>query len=141
MGHHLRSAIKNVAFENKRFINYSVISIVSFILDLSLLWVFSTIFHIHYLVSTGLAFTIAVTFQYIPTRFLVYKNSKQDIGIGYIYFFAIAMVGLLFVTFAMGFLVGIVHLNIIISRVFIAIFVGIWNYILHSYISFREKVF
>lgn len=61
-----------------RFCKYSAIGISTFVLDLALLVLFTDIFDIHYVISAGLAFLLAVSMNYSLSRRYVFVGSERS---------------------------------------------------------------
>ncbi len=117
-----------------RFLKYSAVGVSTFAFDLVLLFVLTDFLHIQYIVSTGIAFILAVSVNYFLSRALVFKGTLRSVHAGYAIFIIIAASGLLIVTGSMFVLVG---LNYLVSRVLIAGIVGVWNYLLNLYVNFK----
>jgi putative flippase GtrA len=121
----------------QRFLKYSSVGGVTFAFDLALLYLFTDYLGIDYLVSTAIAFVIAVSLNYIVSRRFVFKKTQTKVGRGYVNFFIIAAIGLLLVTGGMYVLVSVIGVNYVIARVSIAGFTGMWNYLLNLYVNFK----
>lgn len=120
-----------------RFFKYSVVGVSTFALDLFLLFLLIDIFHWNYLVATGGAFIVAISLNYLISRNVVFKYSVRSLSAGYISFLLISGIGLLLVVAGMYVFVEMMALNYIVSRIFIAGFVGIWNYSMNLYVNFK----
>lgn len=121
----------------KRFAKYSVIGGGTFLLDLSLLYVFTDFWGINYIVGAGLAFLIAVSINYTLSRTFVFKGTKRGMKAGYINFLFIVGVGLLAVMGGMYVLVTLLGLGYLVSRVVVAVVTGFWNYLINLFVNFK----
>jgi putative flippase GtrA len=121
----------------QRFLKYSMIGGSTFAFDLVLLYVFTDLMHINYVLASGIAFLIAVSINYYCSRKLVFKGTKRDLRTGYLYFLIIAGTGLFFVMSAMFVLVDVLNLHYLLSRVCIAGVTGFWNYLTNLYFNFK----
>ncbi len=72
-----------------RFSKYSSIGVSTFAGDLLLLFIFTDIFGIHYIISAGLAFLLAVSMNYSLSRRFVFVGSDRSEKSGYILFMII----------------------------------------------------
>lgn len=120
-----------------RFIRYSTVGVGTFALDLGLLFLFTDYLGIHYLLSAGLAFVVAVTLNYILSRRHVFSETERPLASGYAYFVGIAFLALVAIIMLMYLAVDILHLNYLVSRIFIAGMVGIGTYLMNLYFNFR----
>jgi putative flippase GtrA len=120
-----------------RFLKYSLVGFSTFAVDLFLLYVLTDFFLLPYLLSTGLAFLIAVSANYYVSRRLVFSQTTRKITHGYYAFIIIAGVGLILVISLMALFVELFDWNYLISRVVIAGVVGIWNYAMNLFVNFK----
>ena len=120
-----------------RFSTYSSIGVSTFVGDLLLLFIFTDIFGIHYIISAGVAFLLAVSINYSLSRRFVFVGSDRSAKSGYILFMMITGIGLIFVMALMYIFVDILGFDYIFSRVIIAGVVGMWNYLMNLYFNFR----
>lgn len=120
-----------------RFAKSTGFGIITFSLDLSLLFLFTDFLHINYLVSAGTAFVIAMSINYIVSRRHVFPETSRSVHAGYMYFLLIGGLGLILVTGFMYVYVDILHLHYIVSRLLTAGIVGWWNYLTNLYINFK----
>ncbi len=120
-----------------RFFRYFSVGVSTFILDLLLLYLFTDFFLINYLISAGIAFVIAVSINYYFSRKFVFTKTLRKIDHGYYTFLLISGIGLFFVVILMAFFVEILSFNYLFSRVLVAGFVGIWNYLMNLYFNFK----
>lgn len=120
-----------------RFFKYFIVGVSTFLLDLLLLYVFTDLFQINYLISTAIAFVIAVSINYYFSRKFVFTKTLQKIDHGYYAFLLISGAGLFFVVILMALFVEKLSFNYLLSRVLVAGFVGIWNYLMNLYFNFR----
>ena len=127
--------INNKAIQ--RFLKYALCGGSTFLFDLLLLTLFMSVFHWSPAFSAGLGFLIAVSINYNLSRRFVFKGTLRSIHAGYIGFLMIAGSGLLIITTGMYYLVDVLGWNYLLSRVLIAFFTGIWNYLLNLYVNFR----
>jgi len=120
-----------------RFFKYSLVGGLTFILDLLLLYLFIDLFHLNYVVASGLAFVIAVSLNYLLSRKYVFKNSQRNLNEGYANFLLIATVGLLAVTGGMYVLVTLHGIHYAVSRIIVASITGFWNYLMNLFVNFK----
>jgi putative flippase GtrA len=120
-----------------RFLKYFLIGFSTFLLDLFLLYFFTDILLINYLVSTAIAFIISITIHYHFSRKFVFSKTTRGIKHGYYIFLGTAILGLMFVVLLMALLVEKLFLNYIIARVIVAGVVGMYNYLVNLFFNFK----
>lgn len=106
-------------------------------LDLVLLFLFTDALGWPPVLSAAVAFIIAVSLNYILSRYFVFKGTTRGFTAGHVGFLIIALSRLGIVTGMMHVLVNILAWNYLLSRIFIALFTGIWNYLLNLYFNFK----
>lgn len=120
-----------------RFARYAIVGTATFLIDFLLLWVFVELVHIHYIVSTALAFIIGVSFNYFLSRRWVFKHSTQTHIAGYLYFLKFAAIGMTTIVVLMWVVKEYTDIHYLIARVLIAGIVGIANYVANLYFNFK----
>jgi len=121
----------------KRFVSYASVGVSTFLFDLFLLFVLIDFFHVQHILATGMAFLIAVSFNFLISRKVVFKGTERPPGKSYVAFILIAGMGLVFVTGLMYVAVDILGIYYLLSRILIAGVVGMWNYLLNLYVNFK----
>ena len=121
----------------RRFIQYSLIGSGTFIFDIALLFVLTSVFHVYYLISAAVSFLLAISINYLLSRSLVFKATTRSHVAGYVNFLIIAGVGLLLVLGGMYFLVSVGDINYLVARIFMSIITGLWNYFMNLYFNFK----
>lgn len=121
----------------RRLLKYSVVGFSTFFLDLSLLYILTEVFSVHYILASGIAFFIAVSVNYALSRKYVFKNTLRGVREGYINFLIISIIGVCLVMGGMYMLVTVCSFNYLISRCFIAIVTGFWNYVMNLFVNFK----
>ncbi len=121
----------------QRFFKYSLIGGGTFAFDLLLLYIFTDLLGMNYVLAAGLGFLIAVSINYYVSRRLVFTGTERNLRTGYIYFLLIAGTGLFFVMSAMFVLVDVLNFHYLFSRVCIAGVTGFWNYLTNLYFNFK----
>ena len=120
-----------------RFLRYTAVGLITFGVDLTLLFIFIDLFLVPPVIASGVSFLIAVTLNYVVSRRYVFSQTKRDIKTGYGNFLVIVLVGLGVVMGGMYLLVTILGFNYLISRLFVASLTGVWNYMMNLYINFK----
>jgi len=121
----------------KRAVKYTSIGVGTFVFDLGLLFIFVDVFGMQPALAAGIAFLIAVSVNYVLSRYYVFRETQRGFNSGYFIFIGIVAVGFFFVTGLMYMAVEIFNLNYIYSRIGIAGFVGIFNYLSNLFLNFK----
>jgi putative flippase GtrA len=120
-----------------RFIRNALISLPTFLLDLGLLVLLVQRLHTDYRLATLLAFLLANGLSYLLARRLVFAGTRRSVKSGLVYFLAIAAAAALALTPMMWLLVGVFHIEFILSRIVAAVLLGIGGYLLNLTVNFR----
>jgi putative flippase GtrA len=117
---------------------YTLVGGLAFIVDFGLLFVFTDIFGIYYLISAALAFLSGLTTNYILSIVWVFnkrrlRNRSVEFGI----FGLIGIVGLGFNELFIWFFTEQVHLHYLMSKIIATGFVYIWNFSVRKFMLFR----
>jgi len=117
---------------------YTFVGGVAFIVDFSLLFIFTDFFGIYYLISAALAFLLGLTTNYILSIIWVFnkrtlKNRWLEFGI----FSLIGIIGLGFNEFIIWFFTEHVYFHYLQSKIVSTVFVYLWNFFARKFILFR----
>jgi putative flippase GtrA len=134
---HVTSLGGRADFHTTQFLRYTAASSSTFLIDLTLLWIFTDFLHVQYLIAAGLSFCIAIPLNYVASRRWAFKGTKRHPTTGLLYFMMIAGVGLLLVVALMAVFVELLHINYLISRIVVAGFVGLWNFGMNKFVNLR----
>lgn len=119
-----------------RFLRYVVVGSSTFLLDLSLLYVFTDYLRVNYILAAGMSFAVAVSLNYVLSRRYVFHGSDKDWKTGYLHFLYIASAGVVLVMGGMYLLIGLLQLSYLLARVIVAGVTGMWNYLLNLFVNF-----
>ena len=112
----------------KEFIKFCVVGFITFLLDYGLLFLLTKKLQINYLLSTALAFTIAVIVNYILCLFFVFTKSKNGRKQFLLFIYA-SLGGLLLNQLSMWFLVEKLSIYYMFAKIISTIIVTFWNYL------------
>lgn len=112
----------------KEIFRFCIVGGISFLIDYGLLYFFTECYHITYLISSAISFSIAVIINYFLCLTIVFKKAKN--GWKQISLFVISsLIGLVINQICMYFFVEFMMIYYMISKVLATIIVTIWNYI------------
>lgn len=120
-----------------RALKYFSVGASTFLFDLLLLFIFVDYFGMGEVGAAGIAFLIAVTINYFISRKFVFAETERKAMSGYMIFIGFAGLGFVAVTSLMYLCVEVLEYNYLVSRIIIAAFVGIWNYLNNLYFNFK----
>lgn len=117
---------------NSEFFKFCIVGGFSFIIDYSMLFVCTEYLHFGYLLSAGIAFSIAVLINYILCAKYVFCTAKQNLST-LIGFLAVSCIGLLINQLCMWGLVEIVLVHYLAAKIVATIVVILWNFFTKRY--------
>ena len=120
-----------------RLLKYATVGVGTLSLDLALLYLFTDVWGVQYVLAAGVAFLISVSVNYLIARKFVFKHSLRSARAGYANFILIASVGLVVVTGGMYLLVEQTSLGVFAARLVVAGVAGVWNYLMNLYVNFK----
>jgi putative flippase GtrA len=121
-----------------RFLHYTLWSVLTFVLDIGLLWGLTTFFHVPYYISTPVALLIAITINYIFVRQRkVFAGTERSMSMGFVYFALLALISAVAITAAVAYLVTYLHMYYLLARTLVGVVTGTVNYLLNLYFNFR----
>ena len=110
------------------FIRFCIVGVITFVIDYGLLYVLTERFGYSYLISSGIAFTVAVLINYVLCLFYVFKNSRN--GIKQISIFVLtSIIGLLLNQICMWLFVEIFGFYYMLAKIGTTGIVMIWNFV------------
>jgi len=117
---------------------YTFVGGIAFIVDFGSLFIFTEIFNIYYLISAALAFLLGLTVNYslsITWVFIKRKLRSKQFEFGV--FAIIGVVGLGINEFIIWFFTDYLHFYYLISKLFSAGIVLMWNFSARKFLLFR----
>lgn len=102
----------------------------SFLLDFSLLYIFTEYVGLSYLYSAGLSFSISVVFNYWLCVTYVFTQAKKQTARQAFIFMASSLIGLGLNQLCMWFFVEIMALYYMWAKIGATIIVTVWNYVI-----------
>lgn len=134
---HFTSLGGKAGLHTTQFLRYSSASSVTFLLDLALLWILIDFVHIQYLIAAAVSFSVATPLNYVFSRSWAFKGTGRHPATGSLYFLMIAGIGLILVVTLMALCVEILHFNYLVSRILVAGFVGLWNFLMNKCVNLK----
>lgn len=114
----------------RQFCRFSLVGVVSFLVDYALLFTFTETFHMHYLLSSMLSFSAATVFNYIySTKYVFDCNVEHRKKGRFSIFLLLSGYGLLLNSIIMKMLVEHLELYYMLAKICTALLVSFWNFI------------
>jgi len=107
------------------------------LVGISLLYIFTELLHIWYLLSSTLAFFVALGINFFLQKTWAFQNKEKKIRAQMGLFFMNALLNLGLNTFLMYCMVSVLGFNHIFSQMFVMIALAIMNYTIYSLYIFR----
>ena len=123
------------------FFRYSVAGITSLGFELLLLGALLKFFFAPYYISVAIAFVTATVFQYGACHLWVFGSSKRPMPQEYMYFALILLSGLLLTDGLVVLFVNMFGMAVIVARLIVSVFVGLWDFYLNARFNFRVHAF
>lgn len=119
----------------RQFCRFSAVGIVAFLIDYGLLFTFTESFHLHYLWSSMLSFSVATVFNYVYSTKYVFECSKEKRKTGQFgMFLLLSACGLMLNSIFMNMFVERMELHYMLAKICATLLVSIWNF-------FSRKIF
>ncbi|MBN1983906.1 MAG: GtrA family protein [Chitinivibrionales bacterium] len=122
----------------KQFIRYGFVGAAAAFVDLNVLYLFTTVFHFHYLLSNIVAFCCGLTTNYILSIFWVFtSHTFKSKTVEFLIFTAIGIVGLGINELVLWACTELCGMYFMISKVFGILVVFLWNFFVRKFVLFK----
>lgn len=121
----------------RRFVQYGLVGVSTYLLDLLLIFIFKNYFFAPDWLAVGLGFGIAVSVNYLISYNWVFKGTKQNKVRGYLFFIAVSLAGLVTIVTSTLLIKNIFTIDLYLARTIVAGFVGCANYLINSVFNFK----
>lgn len=119
------------------FIRYFVASLIALFVDALMLFVLTSLFDVHYLVSAGMAFLCGLAITYTLSIHWVFERRHARAGFEFFVFFVTGLTGLLINELVLWVLTGGLGFYYMVSKIASAGIVFLWNFFARRYVLFR----
>ena len=114
----------------EQILRFSAVGMIAFFIDYGLLILLTEAFHIDYLVSATISFTVSVVFNYFASMRYVFTHKE---GLSrqreFIIFVVLSIIGLLLNDLAMWAGTGLLAIDYRITKIGATLLVTIWNFV------------
>lgn len=126
----------------KETISYLIFGVLTTVVDTITFYLCNNILKVEYIISTVIAWILAVFFAYFTNKIWVFKSKSNDIYMilkEILSFFFARLVSLIFTLLWMIVTVELLKLNEFISKILANFFVVIMNYFFSKLVIFKNK--
>jgi len=124
-----------------QFARFFLVGIIAFVLNIALFYILENIFFINYIVSTIVAFVVALIFNYILSLKYVFRggdNKLKFLSNGFYLFAIISLIGLGLHTFLVYIMVDKINILSVLSNTISAGIVMVYNFVARKLILFKD---
>lgn len=127
----------------RRFIKFGVVGLSGTIIDFTITWLCRDIIGLYELLANAIGFVVAATSNYIFNRKWTWRSHEKQIGVEYLKFFTVSVIGLGINTLILTLLRHILHfhndnLDFWVAKVGATAVVMMWNFLANNFFTFRK---
>ena len=119
-----------------KFLKFCVVGVTGTIIDFGLTWICKEKLKIPKFIANAIGFVVAATSNYFFNRIWTWASHDPQVGVEYVKFFGVSLVGLGLNTLILYLLHEKMKLNFWISKVFATGVVMVWNFLANHYFTF-----
>jgi len=120
-----------------RLSSYSVVGFSTFLIDLSLIWVFVNLVKLSEPIALGAAFLIAFHINYLVLRLWVYRKTLEKVPRTYTYFVTLAIAVTFIIPTMVVWFESLFGLEMFTSRILVATLLGMIGFSFNTFFNFR----
>ena len=119
-----------------KFLKFCFVGVTGTIIDFGLTWICKEKLKIHKFVANAIGFVVAATSNYILNRIWTWGSTNEQVGVEYVKFFGVSLIGLGLNTLILYLLHEKMKLNFWFSKVVATGVVMVWNFLANHYFTF-----
>ena len=126
-----KERVKKVSKENVvyQFLKYSIVGFIAAVVNISMLYVFTDMCKINYIISNVIAFILGLITNYILSKKMVFKNEEIKNGkLEFLIYAIIGVIGLILDTLILFLLVSKFKMYYMLGKIISTFIVFIWNF-------------
>jgi putative flippase GtrA len=116
----------------------SMVSCTMFLIGIVLMWVMIRFFGINAYVATAFSFLLSNSTHYLFARAWIFRGTQRAVGLGYLYFFLNAGVGLAVTMMLFAVFTEWVGVHFVAARVIASLFAGLAAFALNALLNFES---
>lgn len=121
-----------------RFLKFGAVGLSGLVIDFSVTWLCKEILKINKYVANGIGFIFGVTNNYFFNRIFTFQNQDPNIGIQFISFLLISIIGFGLNTVFLYFFQRKTILNFYVCKLVVTVIVFLWNFGANSFYTFKN---
>lgn len=119
-----------------KFLKFCVVGFSGTAIDFGLTWLCKEIFKVPKFLANAIGFVVAATSNYILNRIWTWGSTNEQVGVEYVKFFAVSLVGLGLNTLILYIFNEKLKLNFYLSKVIATGVVMLWNFFANNFFTF-----
>lgn len=119
-----------------RFLRFCVVGVSGTIIDFGLTWLCKEKFHVPKFIANAIGFVVAATSNYILNRLWTWQSTNEQVGVEYVKFFTVSLIGLGLNTLILYLMHEKFKLGFYLSKVFATGVVMLWNFFANNFFTF-----
>ena len=119
-----------------KFLKFCVVGVTGTIIDFGLTWICKEKLKIPKFIANAIGFVVAATSNYILNRVWTWGSTNEQVGVEYVKFFGVSLIGLGLNTLILYLLHEKMKLNFWFSKVVATGVVMVWNFLANHYFTF-----
>lgn len=119
-----------------KFLKFCVVGFSGTAIDFGLTWLCKEIFKVPKFLANAIGFVVAATSNYILNRTWTWGSTNEQVGVEYVKFFAVSLIGLGLNTLILYLFNEKLKLNFYLSKVFATGVVMLWNFFANNFFTF-----
>jgi len=119
-----------------KFLKFCVVGFSGTAIDFGLTWLCKEIFKIPKFLANAIGFVVAATSNYILNRIWTWGSTNEQVGVEYVKFFAVSLIGLGLNTLILYIFNEKLKFNFYLSKVFATGVVMLWNFFANNFFTF-----
>ena len=119
-----------------KFLKFCVVGFSGTAIDFGLTWLCKEIFKVPKFLANAIGFVVAATSNYILNRTWTWGSTNEQVGVEYVKFFAVSLIGLGLNTLILYVFNEKLKLNFYLSKVIATGVVMLWNFFANNFFTF-----
>ena len=119
-----------------KFLKFCVVGVSGTAIDFGLTWLCKEIFKIPKFLANAIGFVVAATNNYILNRIWTWGSTSDQVGVEYVKFFTVSLIGLGLTTLILYIFNENIKLNFYVSKVIATGVVMLWNFFANNFFTF-----
>lgn|SRR5574344_766568 len=119
-----------------KFLKFGVVGVSGTLIDFGVTYVCKEIFRIHKFLANAIGFILAATSNYILNRIWTWGSTSTQVGVEYLKFFAVSLIGLGINTLIIYLLHEHWKRNFYLAKVGATVVVMVWNFLANNFFTF-----